>query len=107
EKLSAYLVAVEEKTGLSPLVALIRAEHLKGALEGAELLAVMVDAAGGGNKATRNIWTGSKLYHTGGVAVTVLVFDAEGTIAFSKAYRCAAAYTRFEREPDRFIGNLR
>lgn len=109
DKLISYLNSIDDKTGLNPFTLLLKAEALGKVVSkpSSVVLLTKVEVGAGSNKTTRNLFTGSKLYHNGGVVIAVLVFDADGSIKFSKVYYCVSTYTKFEKDGDwRFLNNF-
>lgn len=99
DKLRSSLETVDDKTGLNALMLLLKAEQLKLSLEKEDtaIVHIKTDASGGNNKTTQNLFTGTKLFHTGGSVITFMLFDREGSILFSKTYCCATEYTKFKK----------
>lgn len=109
DKLSSALSTVDEKTGLNLLTVLLKAESLKNRLvdTNSHVLLLKVHLGGGSNKTTRNLFTGTKLRHSGGVIITAMTFDPQGAIAFSKTYFCVSKYTKFDdTKPWQYIDNF-
>jgi hypothetical protein len=102
DKFTNALAVVDDKTGLSALTILLKAEQLQLSLaqENTAIVYIKTDAVGGSNKTTRNLFTGTKLLHTGGLVVTFMLFDNDGAILYSKTYSCATEFTEFENEPE-------
>lgn len=91
-----------DDTGTNALARLLRAEVLASRLEenGSHLLYLKVVKAGGSNRITRNLFTGSKLWHSGGAIVTYLLFRSDGSIAASNTLYRHSGYKRFEAPDD-------
>jgi hypothetical protein len=91
-----------DDTGANALGRLLRAEILASRLEenGSHLLYLKVVKAGGSNRITRNLFTGSKLWHSGGAIVTYLLFRPDGAIAASGTLYRHSGYKRFEAPDD-------
>jgi hypothetical protein len=100
DKFVSSLALVDEKTGLSTLTLLLKAEQLQLGLadQDTAIIYIKTDVAGGGNKTTRNLFSGAKLLHNGGSVITFILFDDDGAILFSKAYWCATEFTKFEKD---------
>jgi hypothetical protein len=86
DKIIDNLMKVDETTGLNALTSLVRASNLNGLLEEGDgyILYLKIQKAGGNNKTTKNLFTGSKLYHSGGSIISYMLFDADGSIKLSK-----------------------
>lgn len=96
DKIIDNLVKVDEATGLNSLMSLVRASNLSGLMEDGDsyILYLKIQKAGGNNKTTRNLFTGSKLYHSGGSIITYMLFDTNGSIKLSKTIPYYFKYTK-------------
>jgi hypothetical protein len=96
DKLIENLSAVDDETGLSAVTALVRAEKLRARLNNpdAYVLYVKVQAAGGNNKVTRNLFKGTKLFHSGGSIVSYVLFDHTGAVRTSKTLYNYTGYVK-------------
>jgi hypothetical protein len=76
------LAVPDEQTKVTPLMSLIRGEYLTSMLVGDNdhLLHMKVVRAAGTNTTKRNLFTGTRLKHTGGVIITYMLFDRLGQI---------------------------
>lgn len=84
DKLAATLMATDEKTGHSGLTLLLKAEVLSTEVSNGRILFLKALAGGGMNMTTRNLFTGSKVYHSGGAIIAYILFDNKGAITLSR-----------------------
>lgn len=98
-KLTVYLTTPDEKSRVAPLMQLLKAESLKKKVAEVNnaILYLKVQAAGGSNKTTRNLFTGSKLFHNGGAIVAYSLLDNEGVMKVSGVLYCGSEYTKWEK----------
>lgn len=79
--LAGTLVAADSDAGVEKLRRLLRAERLQTKLaEGGYSLRVAILAAGGSTKTSNNLFTGSRLRHSGGALAAYLLFDDTGAV---------------------------
>jgi hypothetical protein len=92
------LLKVDETSGTSELARLLWVEELAAKLRGRDcyVLYLKIVKAGGSNRVTRNLFTGSKLSHSGGAIVTYLLFRADGSIAASETLHEYSGYRLFK-----------
>jgi tetratricopeptide (TPR) repeat protein len=104
EKLASYLTTTDEKTGINGLTVLLKAEVLSTNInkEGSSILYLKILNAGGNNKITRNLFTGSKLYHSGGSIVSYILFDKSGMIKASGTLYNDLGYTKADKISNNF-----
>jgi len=79
EKLYADLQKTDDK-GQAVISSLLKAELLKNLSKepNSYTLYVKSVATAGTNKQTKNLFTGTKLYHSGGVIISYILFDNSG-----------------------------
>jgi hypothetical protein len=108
EKFLTGLIAVDDSTKTNVLTSLIRAEGLRRMLEAENscVLQLKVLAAAGSNKTTNNLFTGSKLYHSGGVVISYILFDRNGAIRLSDTLYNYDGFVRVKTKGGNLINNL-
>lgn len=82
DQLIGFVMKVDDKTGIPNLATLHKAEAIYNLLDrdNAYVLQLTACAAGGVNKTTNNLFTGSRLYHQGGAVVSYILYDKNGKI---------------------------
>jgi hypothetical protein len=92
----AGLTTIDQKTGFNPVTALVRAEKLRLILtdNNSYILQLKVQAAGGNNKVTKNLFKGTKLFHSGGSIISYILFDQSGAIKISKTVYDYSGYVK-------------
>lgn len=85
DKINADLLRADDKGQTTPLNTLIKAERLKKAGNKANSYLLYVKALNttGTTKLTKNLFTGSKMYHSGGAVISFILFDPQGAIVKS------------------------
>ncbi len=85
DKINADLLRADDKGQTTPLNTLIKAERLKKAGHSANSYVLYVKALNstGTTKLTKNLFTGSKMYHSGGAVISFILFDHQGAIVKS------------------------
>lgn len=82
--------------GTALLSILIRGESLAtgfGANADVRILYLKILNAGGSNRVTRNLWTGSHLAHSGGAIANYILFAADGSVASGRTVAAYSGYT--------------
>jgi hypothetical protein len=98
DKLNSSLVVIDEKTGVNLLTLLLKAERIINILidsSSADQLGVLyvkVVKAGGGNRISQNLFTGSKVAHNGGSIVSYALFSDDGKVVRSGLLFCLTDY---------------
>jgi hypothetical protein len=102
DRLVTALSIPDEKTGLSLLTNLLKGELLRAMLADAatRILVVDVNASGGANKTTKNLFTGTKLFHSGGAVITVMMLDVNGAIGHARTYSAATEFVQFDSDEE-------
>jgi hypothetical protein len=106
--LTAALTKVDDKTGLSLLASLLKAESVFDSL-GADgrVLFIKASHAGGSNRTTRNLWTNfgsAVLSHRGGAVITYILFAADGKVELAGTHACVTPYNGLEDQNEaRFV----
>jgi len=97
-RLVTALTAPDETTGISVLAHLLRGELLHASLAKSDtrILVVEVISAGGANKTTKNLFTGTKLFHSGGTVISFILLDPNGAIAFARNYWAATEFVTLD-----------
>jgi hypothetical protein len=96
------------ENGGNPLASLINAERLISMLgnESSYVLYVRVLKAAGSNKTKKNLFTGSKLYHSGGSVISYMMFDREGAIKMANTLYNYDGYIQVKSKNDNLANNL-
>jgi hypothetical protein len=86
----------KEATGLSPLVKLAKGACIEHWLDddGSSILFLKVLRAGGGNRVSRNLFTGSKVQYCGGVILSYILIDKDGAVKRSDTIRCFSDFKK-------------
>jgi hypothetical protein len=102
DRLVTGLSTPDEKTGVSVLTNLIKGELLRGKLSDptTRILVVDVNSSRGANKTTKNLFTGTKLFHTGGAVISVMLLDTEGVISHARTYWAATDFVKFSTDEE-------
>lgn len=102
------LSKVDETTKTSALAALVKAENLRNLLQqnGAYFLQLKVLDAAGSNKRTSNLFTGTKLSHSGGIVVNFILFDNRGAIKLSDTLYNYNGFVRVKSKEGNLLNNL-
>src|SRR5438132_13561184 len=89
----------DEKTGVSPLSAIVKAESLYRLLndENTSVLYLEVLQAGGTDRITRNLLRGSKLRYSGSAVAQYMLFDKDGAIKLSKTVYFHTGFLNLDR----------
>ena len=102
DKLNSALVVVDDKTGLSLLTLLLKGERIitliptDGSAKTVAVLFVKVARAGGANRVSRNLFTGSKVSHNGGSIVGYALFNSDGGIVQTGTLYCLTGFHEAE-----------
>jgi hypothetical protein len=101
EKLVASVTAPNDK-GISSLTTMLKGELLSAKIVDANsrIIVVKVSASGGADETKQNLFKGTNLLHTGGVAITVMLLDGDGGIAYSKLYWAATEFVKFTADSE-------
>jgi hypothetical protein len=104
EKLTTYVSIIDNKTGLSPLTVLLKAEVLSNNIEedDCSILYMKVLASGANNKISRNLILGSKLSYKGASIINYILFDKTGAIKLSGTLYDDTGYTRANKKRNNF-----
>jgi hypothetical protein len=99
DQIAASLAAVDPASGLTSLSLLLRAEALAEKVRTGSVLYFKVNASGGNNRTSRNIFTGTKISHSGGTVVSYILFEADGSIRRSGTKHQYTPYRKAENIP--------
>jgi hypothetical protein len=105
EQAMQALTATTDKTPVSPLVQMFKAERMAKAItDNVALLNTKVVAAGGNALATNNFWTGPKLFHSGGAVVSYTLTLPDGTLIAGGNLDAHTGYIRLKRTDSAQLG---
>lgn len=104
------LSVVDDTTKSSALTGMVRAENLRNIFQGSDstyILQVKVLDAAGSNKRTSNLFTGTKLSHSGGIIVNFILFEKNGMVMLSDTLYNYKGFIRVKSETGNLVNNLR
>ena len=92
------LETVDDKTGMTPLVGIMKTEALIAALDQPNTYSVLLKAVAGGGatRIDRNLFTGSKLTQLGGAVFITTLTDNKGTILFTDVSTGFLGYSKLK-----------
>ncbi|GGC93575.1 hypothetical protein [Undibacterium terreum] len=100
------LTATSETKPVSILANLVRAGYMADKVQaGMAMLIVKVVSAGGNTLSTNNIWTGPKLFHSGGAIVAYTLISTDGVLVSGDVLASHTGYVRLDRKEINAIGN--
>lgn len=98
------LTSTSEKQPVPALAQLVKSGHVVKALKASSLiLNAKVVSAGGNSLATNNLWTGPKLFHSGGAIVAYSLIKSDGSFV---AGEVLDSHTGYIRMPRNAVGGL-
>lgn len=100
------LNATSEQHPVSSLTQLIKLGFsIKKLRDGVPALNVKVVASGGNSLATNNLFTGAKLFHSGGVVLAYSLLGTDGAVLAGNVLDSHTGYVRMPRTPVSGLGN--
>ncbi|WP_296949805.1 hypothetical protein [uncultured Massilia sp.] len=100
------LNATSAQQPVSPLAQLIRVGFsVKELRQGVPVLNLKVVAAGGNSLATNNLFTGAKLFHSGGAVVAYSLVGSDGSVLAANVLDAHTGYVRMPRKTGTGLGN--
>lgn len=100
------LNATSEQHPVSPLTQLIKIGFsIKKLRDGVPALTIKVVASGGNSLATNNLFTGAKLFHSGGAVLAYSLLDSDGAVLAGNVLDSHTGYVRMPRNTVPGLGN--
>jgi hypothetical protein len=96
--LDKSLQTPDDKTGITPLSAIIKTEALMGALDDTRTYSLMLKvlAGGGATKTDRNLFTGTRISHLGGAIFVSTLTSSTGKILFTNVSKGFLGYAKMK-----------
>jgi len=107
-KLTSSLFKASGENGANPLISLIKAEKIIKILgePASYVLYVKVLKAAGSNKTKRNLFTGTRLYHSGGSIISYALFDNQGAVKIANTLYNYDGYLQIKSKNGNLTNNL-